>query len=88
MKDLVRSRHQIDMYYNMASQLKGMSMQLGSIHATAAISSALKSATSTMTNVNESMSIKEILQITKEFSKQQAKMEANQDAVLFLPMIN
>lgn len=81
MKDLVRSRHQIDAYYTMASQLKAMSLQLGSIHATAAISSALKSATTTMTHVNESMSIKEIMQIVKNFSKQQQKMEANQEAV-------
>ncbi len=83
MKDLVRTRHQIDMYYNMASQLKAMGLQLGTIKATASISSALKSATSTITHVNESMSIKQIQQIIKEFTKQQAKMETNQEVVSF-----
>ncbi len=81
MKDLVRTRHQIDMYYNMASQLKSMGLQLGSIKATAEINAALRSATQTMTHVNDSMSIKQIQQVIKEFTKQQGKMEANQDVV-------
>jgi hypothetical protein len=81
MKDLIRTRHQIDMYYNMGSQLKGMSLQLGSIQATSAISNAIKSASSTITAVNESISIKEIMQITKEFAKEQAKMQGKSEAV-------
>ena len=81
MKDLVRMRHQIDMYYNMGSQLKSMSMQLGTIHATAEISKALHLATATMTHVNESMNIKEIQQIVRAFTKEQMKMEGNQEAV-------
>ncbi len=81
MRDLIRSRHQIDVYYNMSSQLKAMSMQLGTIKATADISNALKGATQTMTHVNEKMSIKEIQQVIKEFTKQQGKMEAGQEAV-------
>jgi len=81
MKDLIRSRHQVDMYYNMGSQLKAMSLQLGTIKATASISSALKSATTTMTHVNESMDIKQIQKVIKEFTKQQAKMENNQEVV-------
>ena len=81
MKDLVRARHQVDSYYSMASQLKSMSLQLGTIKATASISAALKSATTTMTHVNESMSIKQIQAIIKDFTKQQSKMEANQEVV-------
>ena len=85
MKDLVRARHQVDMYYNMGSQLKAMSLQMGTIKATASITSALKSATSTMTHVNESMNVKQIQNIIKEFTKQQAKMEGNQEVVCFFP---
>jgi hypothetical protein len=81
MKDLIRMRHQIDVYYNMSSQLKSMSMQLGTIHATAEISKALRLATATMTHVNERMNIREIQQITRSFAREQAKMEGNQDAV-------
>ena len=84
MKDLVRTRHQIDVYYTMGSQLKAMSMKLGTIKATADISTALKLATKTMTHVNEKMSIKEIQQVMKEFAKQQMKMEAGQDAVTLI----
>ncbi len=84
MKDLVRTRHQIDMYYSMGSQLKAMGMQMGSIKATAEISAALKSATKTITHVNDSMSVKQIQEIIKEFTKQQGKMEAGQDVVRFL----
>ena len=81
MKDLIRMRHQVDVYYNMGSQLKSMSMQLGTIHATAEISKALRLASSTMAHVNDSMNIKDIQQITRAFAKEQMKMEANQDAV-------
>ena len=81
MKDLVRSRHQVDTYYNMASQLKGMSLQLGSMKAMAEINTALKMATATMAHVNEKMSVKEIQEIIKNFTKQQSKLEAGQEAV-------
>jgi type VI protein secretion system component VasF len=81
MKDLVRSRHQVDQYYNMASQLKGMSMTLGSMKATAEINSALRSATQTMTHVNEKMSIKQVQEIMKAFAKEQEKFSVGQEMV-------
>ena len=74
-------RHQIDQYYNMASQLKGMSLTLGTIKATASINSALKSATQTMTHVNETMSVKQIQDIIKTFTKEQEKMGIKQEVV-------
>ena len=74
------------MYYNMGSQLKAMGLQLGTIKATADISKSLKSATQTMTHVNDSMSVKQIQQIIKEFTKQQMKMETNQDVVFAITL--
>ncbi len=67
----------------MSSQLKAMSMQLGTMKATAEISKALRLATQTMTHVNEKMSVQEIMNIMKEYTKQQGKMESQQEAVQF-----
>lgn len=47
-KDLVRTRKQIDNLYNMHSQLKAMAMQMSTITSNIAISDSLKKASTTM----------------------------------------
>ena len=81
MKDLIRSRHQIDVYRNMAGQLKAMSLQLGTIGTAAAINSAIGSVSKTLAHVNGSMNISEVSRMIKDFGKQQALMDINQEAV-------
>ena len=87
-KDLVRLRHQSDQYLMMASQLQSMSMQLSTIQTQAQICTALKGATSTMAKVNESMDIKDIQQVMRQFAKVSesvgVKMEMVRVSVLIL----
>jgi division protein CdvB (Snf7/Vps24/ESCRT-III family) len=54
---------------------------MGTIKATAEVSLALRKATGTLTHVNESMSVTQIQQVVKEFSKQQGKMDIQQEFV-------
>jgi len=52
-KDLVRTRKQVDSYYIMISQLKGISMRIASAQINQNMIDALKGANSVMTSVNE-----------------------------------
>jgi len=80
-KDLVRVRAQINMYYNMSSQLKAIAMKMSIISTNATITNALKTTTKTLGKVNETMDIKVIQQVLKEFTKESAKMEMNQEVM-------
>ena len=80
-KDLVRVRHQINMYYNMSSQLKAIAMKMSIISTNATITNALKTTTKTMGKVNATMDIKTIQAVLKAFTKESAKMEMNQEVM-------
>ena len=82
MKDLVRLRKQVDQYFLMESQLKSMAMQMGTLQAQSEINFALKAATQTMGKVNESMDVKDIQQIMKQFAKESEKMGVKMELVL------
>lgn len=81
MKDLVRSRHQIDAYYKMASQLKALSFQLSTIENSATVNSVLGSVGKTLGDINKTMNIGQVTRMIKEFGKQQMLMDLNQDMV-------
>ncbi len=67
---------------NMSSQLKGMSMKIGSMQAQVEITNALKGATSTMKNVNLKMDIKSIQTTMKEYNKELMKAELGSELVI------
>lgn len=87
MKDLVRSRHQIDAYYRMAGQLKSLSFQLSTIENSATVNSVLSSVGKTLGNINSTMDVKEVTKMIKEFGKQQMLMDAQQDIVKTLKIL-
>ena len=78
-KDLVRTRKQVDSYYIMISQLKGISMRIASAQINQNMIDALKGANSVMTSVNEQMDLGQIRNVLKEFAKQSEKMEMQQE---------
>ena len=65
----------------MTSQLKALSMKIATMQTTSEIAGALKGATSTMSEVNKTMDIKDIQNVLKEFSKESQKLELGQEAV-------
>ena len=81
MKDLVRSRHQIDIYYRMVGQLKSLAFQLSTIENSATVNSVLSSVSKTLGNINATMDVGQVTKVIKEFGRQQMLMEANQDMV-------
>ena len=81
MKDLVRLRRQCDQYLVMESQLKSIGLQVATLQTQAEINSALRGATSTMTKVNESMDIREIQQVMKQFAKNSEAMGVKMEMV-------
>ena len=74
-KDLVRTRAQVNQYYNMISQLKGIEMRLATATINQNMVDALKGVNTVMTSVNESMDVGQIQQVIREFAKQSEKME-------------
>ena len=81
MKDLVRLRRQCDQYLIMESQLKSIALQVGTISAQAEINAAMKGATQTMTKVNDSMDIRDIQQVMKQFAKNSEAMGIKMEMV-------
>eukprot|EP00826_Nyctotherus_ovalis_P004158 TRINITY_DN10868_c0_g3_i2.p1 TRINITY_DN10868_c0_g3~~TRINITY_DN10868_c0_g3_i2.p1 ORF type:complete len:183 (+),score=8.19 TRINITY_DN10868_c0_g3_i2:328-876(+) len=88
MKDLVRSRHQIDAYYKMASQLKALSFQVSTIENSATVNSVLGSVGKTLGDINKTMDIGQVTRMIKEFGKQQMLMDLNQDMVSSLASVD
>lgn len=82
MKDLVRLRRQTDQYLMMESQLKSIGLQVATMQTQAEINSALRSATSTMTKVNDSMDIKDIQNVMKQFAKNSEAMGVKMEMVI------
>lgn len=81
MKDLIRLRRQCDQYLITQSQLKSIGLQIATLQTQVEINAALKGASSTMANVNDSMNIKEIQQIMKQFARNSEAMGMKMDMV-------
>jgi charged multivesicular body protein 2A len=81
-KDLVRNRNQVSQYYMMGSQLKAISMKLGSAQSSAAMVEAMTGVTKVMTTVNDQMDVASIRESLKEFAKQSDKMEMQGEMVI------
>jgi len=88
MKDLVRLRRQCDQYLIMESQLKSIGLQVGTMQTQVEINDAMRGATSTMSKVNESMDIREIQHIMKQFAKNSEAMGVKMEMVKCLVMVD
>lgn len=78
-KDLARLRNQVSQLYNLGSQLKGIEMQLAAVSGNAAVMEALKKSTEAISAVEGSMSVKDILNMVKEYSKESEKLGMKQE---------
>jgi len=88
LKDLVRLRKQRDKYLIMQSQMKSIALQVDTLQAQIEINEALKGATSTMTKVNESMDIREVQSVMKQFMKNAEEIGVKMELVRCLVIID
>lgn len=71
----MRTRNQVNQYYNMTSQLKAISMRLSTAEINSTMVDALKGVNKVMEKVNAQMDVHSIQEVLKEFSKQSEKMD-------------
>ncbi|KAL2977908.1 hypothetical protein AAZX31_13G091400 [Glycine max] len=68
-KDLVRTRHQIEKFYKLKSQLQG------TLKSTQAMGEAMKGVTKAMGHMNRQMNLSSLQKILQEFETQNERME-------------
>lgn len=78
-KDLARLRGQVSQLYILGSQLKGITMQLASVSGNAAVMEALQKSTEAISAVEGSMSVKDIMNMLKNYSKESEKLGMKQE---------
>ncbi|KAF7813586.1 vacuolar protein sorting-associated protein 2-like protein 1 [Senna tora] len=74
-KDLVRTRHQIEKFYKLKSQLQGVSLRIQTLKSTHAMGEAMKGVTKAMGQMNRQMNLPSLQKIMQEFERQNEKME-------------
>ncbi|XP_047151695.1 vacuolar protein sorting-associated protein 2 homolog 1-like [Vigna umbellata] len=74
-KDLVRTRHQIEKFYKLKSQLQGVSLRIQTLKSTQAMGEAMKGVTKAMGQMNRQMNLPSLQKILQEFEYQNDRME-------------
>ncbi|KAE9448837.1 hypothetical protein C3L33_19272, partial [Rhododendron williamsianum] len=74
-KDLIRTRHQIEKFYKLKSQLQGVSLRIQTLKSTQAMGEAMKGVTKAMGQMNRQMNLPALQKIMQEFEMQNEKME-------------
>ncbi|PNY02944.1 vacuolar sorting-associated protein 2-like, partial [Trifolium pratense] len=74
-KDLIRTRHQIEKFYKLKSQLQGVSLRIQTLKSTQAMGDAMKGVTKAMGQMNRQMNLPSLQKIMQEFERQNEKME-------------
>ncbi|CAI0387438.1 unnamed protein product [Linum tenue] len=74
-KDLIRTRHQIEKFYKLKSQLQGVSLRIQTLKSTQAMGEAMKGVTKAMGQMNKQMNLPALQKIMMEFEKQNERME-------------
>ncbi|MCO5597713.1 hypothetical protein L7F22_051794 [Adiantum nelumboides] len=74
-KDLIRTRHQINKFYALKSQLQGVSLRIQTLKSTHSMAEAMKGVTKAMRQMNRQMSLPAIQRIMQEFERQNERME-------------
>ncbi|CAI9286131.1 unnamed protein product [Lactuca saligna] len=74
-KDLIRTRHQIEKFYKLKSQLQGVSLRIQTLKSTQAMGEAMKGVTKAMGQMNRQMNLPSLQKIMQEFERQNEKME-------------
>nr|XP_043625119.1 vacuolar protein sorting-associated protein 2 homolog 1 [Erigeron canadensis] len=74
-KDLIRTRHQIEKFYKLKSQLQGVSLRIQTLKSTQAMGEAMKGVTKAMGQMNRQMNLPSLQKIMQDFERQNEKME-------------
>ena len=74
-KQVATTRKLTTQMYTMNAQLKGISMQLQSMNTQVQVMDSMGNATKIMGKVNKDMNVNEIMQMMKEYQKEQMKFE-------------
>ncbi|KAG4942436.1 hypothetical protein JHK85_047082 [Glycine max] len=74
-KDLVRTKHQIEKFYKLKSQLQGVSLRIQTLKSTQAMGEAMKGVTKAMGHMNRQMNLPSLQKILQEFETQNERME-------------
>nr|GMC92671.1 vacuolar protein sorting-associated protein 2 homolog 1 [Ipomoea batatas] len=80
-KDLIRTRHQIEKFYKLKSQLQGVSLRIQTLKSTQAMGEAMKGVTKAMGKMNRQMNLPALQRIMQEFEMQNEKMEMVLDEI-------
>ncbi|XP_050285396.1 vacuolar protein sorting-associated protein 2 homolog 1-like [Quercus robur] len=74
-KDLIRTRHQVEKFYKLKSQLQGVSLRIQTLKSTQSMGEAMKGVTKAMGQMNRQMNLPSLQKIMLEFERQNEKME-------------
>jgi len=74
-KDLIRTRHQITKFYQLKSQLQGVSLRVQTLKSTQAMGDAMKGVTKAMGQMNRQLNLPGLQRIMQEFERQNERME-------------
>uniref|UniRef100_A0A804ML94 Charged multivesicular body protein 2a n=1 Tax=Zea mays TaxID=4577 RepID=A0A804ML94_MAIZE len=74
-KDLIRTRHQITKFYQLKSQLQGVSLRVQTLKSTQAMGDAMKGVTKAMSQMNRQLNLPGLQRIMQEFERQNERME-------------
>ncbi|CAI8613980.1 unnamed protein product [Vicia faba] len=80
-KDLVRTRHQIEKFYKLKSQLQGVSLRIQTLKSTQAMGEAMKGVTKAMGQMNRQMNLPNLQKIMQDFERQNEKMELTMEVM-------
>ncbi|GJN24901.1 hypothetical protein PR202_gb12677 [Eleusine coracana subsp. coracana] len=74
-KDLIRTRHQITKFYQLKSQLQGVSLRVQTLKSTQAMGDAMKGVTKAMAQMNRQLNLPGLQRIMQDFERQNERME-------------
>jgi len=80
-KDLIRTRHQIEKFYKLKSQLQGVSLRIQTLKSTQAMGEAMKGVTKAMGQMNRQMNLPSLQKIMRDFEMQNEKMELTSEVM-------
>ncbi|KAL9257379.1 Vacuolar protein sorting-associated protein 2 homolog 1-like protein [Drosera capensis] len=80
-KDLIRTRHQVEKFYKLKSQLQGVSLRIQTLKSTQAMGQAMKGVTKAMGKMNRQLNLPGLQKIMQEFEWQNEKMELTSEVM-------
>merc|ERR1719271_2204712 len=80
-KDLVRTRKSITKFYQLRSQLQGVSLRIQTLKSTQTMGEAMKGSTKAMSTMNKQLNLPSLQKIMMDFERQNEKMEMTQEVM-------